>query len=216
VRAIGIIIPVGIAVIGIVLTLFTTADFVSSLQPELIVSLALGALVAVFLAVQPIILLWFTTIITLVVAGSARYFIPKLGHLWWLAYGSAFLLFMPPLVHSWKGDWDGSEVSLAKVICDRVRIRGGSLDRTGGPTSRTAGGNYEEHADVRRRMGPFCNDAYDRAERPALACWYAGNRAYPMDSSPVPVFRDQAAPNRNHRFPRGIGRRCGGDVRWKS
>jgi len=103
VRAIGIIIPVGIAVIGIVLTLFTTADFVSSLQPELIVSLALGALVAVFLAVQPIILLWFTTIITLVVAGSARYFIPKLGHLWWLAYGSAFLLFMPPLVHSLRG-----------------------------------------------------------------------------------------------------------------
>ncbi|RKT47454.1 hypothetical protein BDD21_5042 [Thiocapsa rosea] len=61
-------------------------------------SLGLGALAAFVLSLNPIVLLWFATIMTLLVAGTVGYFVPSLSQIWWVSYGAAALLFVPPLL----------------------------------------------------------------------------------------------------------------------
>ena len=69
-------------------------DFLSSLSSQLIVVLGSGALLAIGLLVRPVVLLWLTTLLTLTIAGLVVYFVPSMGHLWWVTYGTAFLLYV--------------------------------------------------------------------------------------------------------------------------
>lgn len=78
-------------------------DFISNLDDTLVFLLIGGGLVACLLMIQPVKLLWFTSVLTLVVAGSMRFFAPQLHHIWWLAYGCAFLLFVPALAYAARG-----------------------------------------------------------------------------------------------------------------
>lgn len=80
-----------------VLALFSAAMMgvlAASGQP-LYTLLFAGALTGLLLFTQPVTLLWLTLISTLVLAGTVQYFIPALGHVWWITYGLAAMLFVP-------------------------------------------------------------------------------------------------------------------------
>lgn len=77
--------------------------FVSVLKPSVVAVLLLGAFLAVLLASRPVVLLWFATGLTLVVTGLAGYFLPAIGQLQWVAYGTAALLFVPALLSLVRG-----------------------------------------------------------------------------------------------------------------
>lgn len=82
-----------VAGVGTSLVLSRGADFISSLSFSLILLLCIGAVGAIFLSLRPVLLLWCATLVSLVVAGTVKYFIPQLGHIWWLAYGAALLMY---------------------------------------------------------------------------------------------------------------------------
>ena len=92
-----VVIPIVLCLVAISLLLLAEG-FLTRLSDTTVVVLTLGALVAVVLSLRPVLLLWFVTLITLVVAGSIRFFLPQLGQVWWVAYGAAFLLFVPALL----------------------------------------------------------------------------------------------------------------------
>lgn len=59
--------------------------------------LFVGGIVACLLLIQPIKLLWLTTLMTLVVAGLLRYFVPDMEKIWWVTFVMAALLFVPAI-----------------------------------------------------------------------------------------------------------------------
>lgn len=88
---------------GTYIILSRSSDFISSLNFSLILVLCFGAIGAFFLSVRPVLLLWFATFFSLVVAGTVKYFIPPLGHIWWLAYGTALLMYFVAFVFFFRG-----------------------------------------------------------------------------------------------------------------
>ena len=65
----------------------------------LIVALVGGALGTLALVAKPSLIFWTATFVTLVIAGLVKYFVPTLDRIWWLAYGMAFLLYLPAMLH---------------------------------------------------------------------------------------------------------------------
>ncbi|HKO87930.1 MAG TPA: hypothetical protein VJU83_05350, partial [Burkholderiales bacterium] len=65
----------------------------------LVVALVGGALGTLALIAKPSLIFWTATFVTLVVAGLVKYFVPTLDRIWWLAYGMAFLLYLPAMLH---------------------------------------------------------------------------------------------------------------------
>lgn len=56
--------------------------------------LAVGSLFAVILAAHPLLLLWVTTIYTLIIVGLTGYFFPNAKVIGWVAYGAAALMYI--------------------------------------------------------------------------------------------------------------------------
>ncbi len=63
---------------------------------------------------QPKLLLYVTTVFTLVIAGSAGYIFPSLKTMWWISYGQIFLLSLPALYYL------GRQELARTVLCPKI------------------------------------------------------------------------------------------------
>jgi hypothetical protein len=71
-------------------------DFLS--DNRILFFLLTGTLLSFFFAAKPTLLLWFSTIFTLIFGGFVGYFFPSLKIVWWVAYGASALLYIPALL----------------------------------------------------------------------------------------------------------------------
>lgn len=71
-------------------------DFLS--DNGILLLLLSGTLLSFFFAAKPTLLLWFSTIFTLILGGFVGYFFPSLKIVWWISYGASALLYVPALL----------------------------------------------------------------------------------------------------------------------
>ncbi|MES9876158.1 MAG: hypothetical protein ABW162_02510 [Candidatus Sedimenticola sp. PURPLELP] len=84
------------------LVLIVSSDYLNRIKPGLLFVLGIGALVAFFLSLRPVILLWFTTIMALFASGLVRLFFPDFSAIWWVVYGSSLLMYLVAVINSIK------------------------------------------------------------------------------------------------------------------
>lgn len=81
------------------LLLSVLMGFAAASGKPMVVALLGGVLAALALVANPALIFWLATLATLVIAGLVKYFVPTLDRIWWLAYGMAFLLYLPAMLH---------------------------------------------------------------------------------------------------------------------
>lgn len=74
------------------------AGGIISVAQPIVALLFVGSIGGVLLIVQPTILLWVLLLMTLVIAGTVKYFIPGLEKIWWVTYGMAAVLIIPAIM----------------------------------------------------------------------------------------------------------------------
>ncbi len=111
--------PFAVIVFSLVIIL-TTQEFVARISPLLLFGLGMGVIVAVFLALKPLVLFWFTTVMALFAVGLLKYFVPGSGAIWWLVYGSSALMYIVAAIQVARGCT--VDISVRSVMLPPVMI----------------------------------------------------------------------------------------------